>query len=624
MPDLPPLISREILFGNPRKAGAQVSPDGTYLTYLAPDDRNVLQVWLRTIGQADDHILTADKKRGIRSHFWTYDERQLIYVQDSDGDENYHLYAVDVRTKQVRDLTPFEGVRAGLVGLSHRLPSVALVSMNLRDRSLFDVYRVDLASGAVALEAANPGRVISWTADTRLKVRAASLATDDGGSDLLIRRGPKDDWTVAQHWGPEEKGNALTFSPDGKTLYLAANHGANAERLLALDLATGAQTVLAEDPQYDYSGSLTHPTRGKIQAVAFYRQRLQWEPLDRSVKPDFRALAKVRDGDFYIASRDLADKTWLVAYIVDDGPMYYYLYDRPTRQATLLFSNQPALEQLPLAHMKPVTFPARDGLTLQAYLTLPPGVEAKNLPTVLDVHGGPWARDTWGFFPVPQWLANRGYALFQINYRGSSGFGKAFANAGNRQWGGAMHEDLLDGVNWLLSQGIADPKHIAIMGGSYGGYAALVGLTFTPEVFACGVDIVGPSSIVTLIRSIPPYWKPMMKMFAHRVGDVDTEEEFLQSRSPLYFADRIRRPLLIGQGANDPRVKQAESDRIVQTMRQAKLPVEYVVYTDEGHGFARPENRLHFYGLTEQFLAKHLGGRAEPMGDIPGHNGQMR
>jgi dipeptidyl aminopeptidase/acylaminoacyl peptidase len=301
--------------------------------------------------------------------------------------------------------------------------------------------------------------------------------------------------------------------------------------------------------------------------------------------------------------------------------VYYYAYDRPSGKAKLLFSNRPKLEGLALASMKPISYAARDGLTIHGYLTAPVGVPAEKLPAVLYVHGGPWARDKWGYEPWAQWLANRGYAVLQVNYRGSKGYGKAFLNAGNRQWAGKMHDDLIDGVNWLIQQGVADPERVAILGGSYGGYATLVGLTFTPEVFAAGVDLVGPSSLVTLLRNVPPYWEPIRPLLTYRVGDLETDQEFLESRSPLFLADRIQRPLLIGQGANDPRVKQVESDQIVETMRKSGKPVEYLVYADEGHGFARPENRLHFFARAEQFLAKYLGGRAEPAAEIAGHSG---
>jgi dipeptidyl aminopeptidase/acylaminoacyl peptidase len=380
---------------------------------------------------------------------------------------------------------------------------------------------------------------------------------------------------------------------------------------------------MAEDDLYDVGGVMTHPTQRHIQAVSFYKDKVNWQVLDPSIAADFEALAQVRPGEFSVTSRDLADENWIVAYLTDDGPVYYYHYHRPSQAATLFFSNKPELENLPLAPMQPISYSARDGLTLHGYLTLPVGGTAP-YPTVLLVHGGPWARDTWGYNSQVQWLANRGYAVLQMNFRGSTGYGKALLNAGNREWGAAMHDDLIDGVNWLIDRGIAEPSRIAIMGGSYGGYATLVGLTFTPETFACGVDIVGPSNLITLIESVPPYWKPLMAMFQHRVGNLETEAAFLQSRSPLFFVDRIQKPLLIGQGANDPRVKQAESEQIVEAMRQAGKPVQYALYTDEGHGFARPENRLHFYAIAEAFLAQYLGGQFEPMADLEGHSGIVK
>jgi dipeptidyl aminopeptidase/acylaminoacyl peptidase len=404
---------------------------------------------------------------------------------------------------------------------------------------------------------------------------------------------------------------------------MIGSHDANAQRLIALDLATKAETVLAEDEQYDVGGILMHPTNRAIQAVSFYKARVEWRVLDESIAPDLDTISQVREGQYGISSRTLADDTWLISYLTDDGPVYYYTYDRASKNSTLLFSNQPELEDLPLAFMQPVTYPARDGLTIHGYLTLPVGVEPTNLPTVLFVHGGPWARDTWGYSPTVQWLANRGYGVLQVNYRGSTGYGKAFLNAGNREWAAKMHDDLIDAVEWLIGQGISDPKKIAIMGGSYGGYATLVGLTFTPDVFACGVDIVGPSNLITLMQSIPPYWKPLLANMYHRVGNMETEPEFLKARSPLFLVDKIIKPLLIGQGANDPRVKQAESEQIVEAMQNAGKPVEYALYTDEGHGFARPENRLHFYALAEEFLAKYLGGRFEEIGEIEGHSGKV-
>lgn len=622
--NLPPLIPREILFGNPERSSPRLSPDGKYLAYIAPDENNVLQVWLRTVGQQDDRKLTADKKRGIRIFFWTYNADQLIYMQDSDGDENFHLYLVNVHTNIVRDLTPFQGVKAQVVGLDPNFPDRALVGLNLNNPQKFDVYRINLQNGAVDFDTDNPGNIVSWTADAEFQVRAATASTPDGGFDLLLRETADRSWETLRHWGPDEEGGPLSFSADGKTLYIEGNHDANAQRLLALDLATRQESVIAEDAQYDVGGVMIQPITRVIQAVSFYKDKQEWKILDQSIAEDFEAIAKVRPGEFSIGSRDLADKNWLVVYMTDDGPVYYYAYNRDTKTSTFLFSNKPQLEELQLASMQPISYQSRDGLTIHGYLTTPVGIPTESLPTVLLVHGGPWARDTWGYDPEAQWLANRGYAVLQVNFRGSTGYGKAFLNAANREWAAKMHDDLIDAVNWLVEKGISDRQKIAIMGGSYGGYATLVGLTFTPDVFACGVDIVGPSNLITLLQSIPPYWEPLKASMYHRIGNLETEEEFLKSRSPLFFIDRIKKPLLIGQGANDPRVKQAESDQIVEAMQKANLPVKYALYTDEGHGFARPENRLHFYAVAEEFLSTYLGGRFEPMTDMQGHSAVIK
>lgn len=617
------LIKREILFGNPERTSPRLSREGEYLAYIAPDENNVLQVWLKTLNEDGAEQLTQDKKRGIRFYFWTYQPQQLIYLQDADGDENFHLYAVNVISKQVRDLTPFQGVKAQIIDLDPEFPDEILVGLNLNQPETFDVYRINLKNGAVELDTENPGNIVSWTADTEFKIRSAIAATMDGGSELLYRETTDSEWQLLRHWGPDDQGGVVGFSQDNQTLYIEASHDANTQRLIALDLATKAEKVIASDEQYDVSSVMMPPRERRIEAVSFYKDKEEWVILDETIASDFKILAQVHPGEFNIISRDLADKKWLVAYVTDDGPVYYYLYDRSSGESTLLFSNQPKLEGLPLVSMQPISITARDGLTIHGYLSLPQGQEAPH-PTVLYVHGGPWARDTWGYNSAVQWLANRGYAVLQVNFRGSTGYGKDFLNAANRQWGATMHDDLMDAVNWAIKEGISDPDKIAIMGGSYGGYATLVGLTFTPEVFACGVDIVGPSNLITLMQSIPPYWAPLMAMFQHRVGNLETEREFLESRSPLFFVDRINKPLLIGQGANDPRVKQAESEQIVEAMRQADKPVEYVLYTDEGHGFARPENRLHFYAVVEAFLAKYLGGRCEIMGDLQGHSGIVK
>jgi len=610
--ELPPLIPRETLFGNPEKAQARLSPDGKLLAYLAPD-KGVLNVWVRTLGQNDDQVVTADKKRGIRYYEWQQDSEHILYIQDFDGDENWHVYQTNLKTKNTRDLTPFQGVQAQIVAIDPNFPDQILVGLNLRDRRLHDVYRINLNNGAVEMDTENPGDVAGWQQDNQFVVRAAQVALPDGGTEIRVRDDAKAPWRTFQKWGPDEAfGGVVGFTPDNKSLYLISSVGANAARLVEVEVANGKSKVVAEDKQYDVGWTLTHPKTHKLEAVAFIRQRTEWTVIDKSLQADFDAFRKVHDGDFYIDSRDLQDRAWIVSYVVDDGPVAFYAYDRATRKATLLFSSRPALEKYRLAKMQPISFPARDGMTIYGYLTLPVGLAPKNLPTVLNVHGGPWGRDTWGLDNEVQWLANRGYAVLQINFRGSTGYGKVFVNAGDREWAGKMHADLIDGKNWAVKQAYTDPKKVCIMGGSYGGYATLVGLTFTPDEFTCGVDIVGPSNLVTLLSTIPPYWTPIKSVFKKRVGDLETEQEFLKSRSPLFKADQIKAPLLIGQGANDPRVKQAESDQIVAAMRKNGKPVEYIVFPDEGHGFARPENRLKFYAAAEPFLAKYLGGRAEP------------
>ncbi len=619
--NLPPLIPRKILFDNPTRTSPQISRDGKYLAYIAPDDKNVLQVWLQTLGQEQEEPrrLTNDKKRGIRSYFWTYNPEQLIYLQDTDGDEDFHLYSVNIQTNLVRDLTPFEGVKAQVIDLDHHFPDTILVGLNINDRQKFDVYRLNLQTGAVEFDTENPGNIVDWTANSKFEILVALAATEDAGYDLLYRPTVESAWELLRHWSSEDQGGAVGFAEDENILYVIGSHDANAQRLLALDLTTKAETIIAEDREYDLSNILFHTRERRIQAISFYKEKAEWQILDEEIAPDFAALKEVRPGQYSIISRDLDNENWIVGYLTDDGPVYYYFYNRKSKSATLLFSNKPELEDLPLVPMKPIAYAARDGLTIHGYLTLPMGGETP-LPCVLLVHGGPWARDTWGYNSMVQWLANRGYGVLQVNFRGSSGYGKDFLNAGNCQWGKTMHDDLIDAVNWLVEQGIGDHSKIAIMGGSYGGYATLAGLTFTPDTFACGVDIVGPSNLITLIDSVPPYWKPMMAMFQHRIGARENED-FLKSRSPLFFVDKIEKPLLIGQGANDPRVKQAESEQIVAAMEKAGKPVEYALYTDEGHGFARPENRLHFYALTEEFFGRYLGGQFEPVGEIEGHSG---
>jgi len=608
-----PLIPRTVLFGNPERVQPKISPDGKRLGYLAPVE-GVLNVWVGDLSGADAQPVTDDRERGIRSYFWAHDDRHLLYLQDKGGDENWRLFGVDLETGSVRDLTPFDDVQAQVVEVSRHHPGQILVGLNKDNPELHDVYRLELATGELEKVVENPG-FLDWLADDDLQVRCGSAPTSDGGMHVMVRDNDADSngWRLLLEVSQED---ALTtgvvdFTADGKSLHLITSQGANAGRLVRMDLTDHSEVVVAEDPTYDVSDVVVHPDTHEVQAVAFLRDRMDWQVLDPAFGTDFEAMRALHPGDMGFGGRDHADRTWLASFTADNGPVSYYSFDREAKEGTFLFEHQPALSAYPLSSMEPFSFDARDGFTVHGYLTFPEGADRSGLPMVLNVHGGPWGRDAWGYDPEAQWLANRGYLCAQVNFRGSTGYGKDFVNAGDREWGAKMHDDLLDAVAWVVDRGYADPGRVAIYGGSYGGYAALVGATFTPGVFRCAVDLVGPSNLATLIESIPPYWAPMIATFHTRVGNPETEAEFLWSRSPLSMVENVSIPLLIAQGANDPRVKQAESEQIVAALREKGVAHEYLLFEDEGHGFAKPENRLRFYAHAERFLAEHLGGRCE-------------
>jgi dipeptidyl aminopeptidase/acylaminoacyl peptidase len=604
----PKTIPRDVLFGNPEKAAPKLSPNGKHLAYLAPDE-GVLNIWLGPSDGGAAKPVTKDRGRGIRNYFWAEDERSLLHIQDKDGDENWHLFQTDIETLSTRDLTPFQDAQVQIIGTDPNFPHEILVGLNIRDKRLHDVYRIDLRSGGAKLEVENPGDVTGWLADLDFKIRCAKAMRPDGGTELRLRDGEGSPWREFLSWGPDDQGGAHGFAPGNKSLYVESSEGVDTTRLWEISLDGKGRRLMAHSDKADLGAVILHPRKYHAQAVGFEHERLSWTVLDEDVRPDFEALGKAAEGDFQIVSRDDADENWLVLYNSDVKPGRYFRYSRKTKKTAFLFSTRPKLEQHVLSPMKPVTIASRDGLKLQAYLTVPAGSSGKGLPLVLNVHGGPWVRDIWGYHPEAQWLANQGYAVLQVNYRGSLGFGKKFLHAGDKEWGGKMQDDLTDSVAWAVAAGIADPRRVAIYGGSYGGYAALCGAAFTPDLFCCAVDIVGPSSIATLIKSIPPYWEPLKRVFDLRVGSVETELDFLNERSPLYKAHQIKIPLLIAQGANDPRVKQAESEMIVQSLKAKGKPVDYLLFPDEGHGFAKPENRLKFYAHAEAFLARHLGAR---------------
>ncbi|VVM06278.1 partial acylaminoacyl-peptidase, partial [Methylacidimicrobium cyclopophantes] len=594
----------------PKRASPRLSPDGRRLAYLAPH-HGVLNVWIRSLGAKDDHPITAEKGRGIRSFFWSPDSRSVFYLQDQGGNENNHLFRVDLAKGTIIDLTAFPDVKVHLQADDPAHPSSLLLTLNRRDPKLFDVYDLALADNRLSLLAENPGNVIEWGEDHQYAIRARLAMLPGARQEVSARASVGDPWKTLASWGPDESGGLAGFSPDDRSVWLLSTVGANAERLVQIDPESGKQTVLAEDPHYDVAAILTHPKTYRLEAVAFEREKLEWRFFDPRIREAFEYLQSQHPGEVTIASRDFADTTWAVAYSSDVDPASFYLFRPRQKELSFLFASRPELASYRLAPMEPISFPAQDGLLLHGYLTLPLGA-AGRVPFVLLVHGGPWARDSWGFSPLVQLLANRGYGVLQVNFRGSTGYGKEFVNAGDREWGGKMQSDLLDAKRWAVAHGYADPEKFAIMGMSYGGYATLAALAFAPGEFACGVEAMGPSNLLTLSRSIPPYWEPMRALFEKRLGSPEKDEAFLRERSPLFAAEKIRAPLLIAQGSNDVRVKRAESDQIVEAMRKHGLPVEYILFPDEGHGLVRPEDRLRFFRSAEIFLAKHLGGRSEP------------
>jgi dipeptidyl aminopeptidase/acylaminoacyl peptidase len=602
------LVPLEVLLGHPERVAPQISPDGARLSYIAPLD-GVLNVFVGDVGADNAEPVTHDTNRGIQGYLWAHDNRHVICVRDKDGSENFRLYDVDVETGIERDLTPMDDVQCRLIAHRKRFPNDVLVGINKDNPQLHDVYHLDLSSGELQKVVENPG-YLGWVVDDDLVVRGALTPTPDGGMVIVVRDDDSSDWRPLLEVGPDdaESTGPGGFTKDGTGMYVQTSVDANTSRVVKIDIATGAKEVIAEDPAYDITGVIMHPDTREIQGVVVNRDRLEYRIFDDAIRGDVDALERLHDGELVITDRDHADKTWLVAYDDDSGPVKYYTWDRETKTPTFLFDHRPELNDYSLVPREPFVFTARDGLTVHGYLSFPAGVERTDLPTVLVVHGGPWTRDGWGLDPEAQWLANRGYLCVQVNFRGSSGYGKDFLNAGNREWGAKMHDDLLDAVDHLVAQGFTDRDRVAIYGGSYGGYAALIGATFTPDVFKCAISMVGPSNLNTLIDSFPEYWKPMIVMWHKRVGE---DPDFLWSRSPLSKVDDISIPVLVAQGENDPRVKRAESEQIVAAMKERGIDHEYVVYENEGHGFVKPENRIDFYHRADRFLAKHLGGRAE-------------
>jgi dipeptidyl aminopeptidase/acylaminoacyl peptidase len=620
-----PLIERAKLFGNPVKANGRISPDGKWLSWTAPRD-GVLNLWVAPVDNPDAaKPMTNERERPIRQYFWSPDSRRVLFIQDKGGDENFLLYGVDVATGKQVTLTPFKKTRAEIVGASNVHKDRILVGLNNRDAKWHDVYSLNLTSGKLTLVQRNDGYA-GFLADNDLKLRMALKSRDDGGTDYYrITNGmiePKPFAIVTLE-------DSLTTSPagftaDGKTLYWIDSRGRNTAALIAQDVATGSTTVLAESAKADISDTLQNPKSLRIEAYRAEYLKPEWSALDKDIGASLEWLKFKLGASPVVQARTDADDKWIVSADRVIEPSSVYLFDRKAGSLTKLYTGRPELIGAPLVPMWPVEIKSRDGLILPSYLTLPAGADANHdgradrpVPLVLVVHGGPWGRDNYGYNSYHQWLANRGYAVLSVNYRASTGFGKDFITAGNLQWGRKMHDDLIDSVDWAIANGVTTPDKVAIMGGSYGGYATLAGLTMTPDKFACGVDIVGPSNLFTMLGTIPAYWESFKQQFYQRMGNPTTEDgrALLKAASPLTYADKIKKPLLIGQGANDPRVNKKESDQIVDSMKAKNIPVTYALFPDEGHGFARPQNNIAFNAVAENFLQTCLGGRSEPIGD---------
>jgi dipeptidyl aminopeptidase/acylaminoacyl peptidase len=626
----PPLIDVEELFANAERAGAQVSPDGRHLAFLAPE-KDRLNIWVTDLDQSDEPVCVShEHQRGIKRYWWLADSQHLLYMQDEGGNERFHVYRVDITEPDADavDLTPYPGVTCYSFDLPGGLPGRIIANLNLRTPTLFEPYLIDVMTGEATLVAENPGTATLWKSDRNGHLFTSAKATG-GGWDVLRYDEATESLHAITTCAPGDTGYVLDPfqpTPDGTGIWVASAKDCDRFRLVRIDVATGEEAVVAEDDIADISmltvaelfgpGLIRSARTGDVIAARFFRDRVRIQGVHPAYTEVLERIQHLCDGDLVGLSSDIAERWWVATFVRDREPHVTYLYDGSTGEGRLLFRSHPQLDPDQLAPMTPVEIVTRDGLRMQCYLTLPVGVPPQDLPLMLNIHGGPWHRDCWGFDPRTQFLANRGYAVLQVNMRGSIGFGKAFTEASYREFAGKMHDDLIDAVEWAVAQGYADRARVGIIGGSYGGYAALVGVTFTPDIFAAAVDICGISNLASFIRTLPAYVKTMLgNSWHHYVGDPDDPEQEadMLARSPITRVDDIRTPLMVVQGANDARVVQAESDNIVNALRTRGVPVEYLVKADEGHGFQNPENNYELFRILERFLGTHLGGRTSSL-----------
>lgn len=606
--DPAPLLPLEDFFKNPEKTNYKLSPDGSSFSFLAPYEKR-MNIFVQKVGETEATRLTSETDRDIAGYFWANNDR-LLYLRDTGGDENFRLYGVNTDGSNLICFTDFENVRTGIIDDLPEIPEEVIISMNKRNPQVFDPYRLNINTGVMNLLAENPGNITAWMTDHEGKLRLA-IATDGVNQSYMWRDNEKDEFKTTLTTSFKETVSPLFFTFDNKQVYALCNLERDKQALVIFDMATGKEAEkIFEAETVDLSGANYSRKRKVLLGTNYYTDKRHDEIFDEEAKATMDKLeAQLPGVEIRIASNNKAEDLLIIRTFTDKSRGAYYLYDVNTDELTLIENIGDWLNKEYMAAMKPISYQSRDGLTINGYLTLPQGVEAKNLPVVINPHGGPWARDYWGFNPEVQFLANRGYAVLQMNFRGSTGYGKEFWQSSFKEWGKTMQNDISDGVQWLIDQEIADPQRVGIYGGSYGGYATLAGLTFTPELYACGVDYVGVSNIFTLLKTIPPYWEPIKEMFHEMVGDPVKDSLLLHEVSPVFHADNITAPLLVAQGANDPRVNKAESDQIVEALQNRGIAVEYLVKDNEGHGFRNEENRFDFYRSMESFLASHLGGR---------------
>jgi dipeptidyl aminopeptidase/acylaminoacyl peptidase len=600
-------------FGRPERSFFRLSPDGKILGFMQPYERreNLHVVLLSSEGKAPDfnkaRRLTAETERDIEGYFWKGNEH-ILYVKDFGGDENYHVVSVDVNSGKVEDLTPFQKVRASIVDDLKDDPDHVLVQYNKRDPKVFDVYRINVRTGDSTLVAQNPGDITNWVTDHLGRVRVATT-TDGVNTSLLYRASEKDSFKTVLTTDFRTTVEPLFFTFDNKSLFALSNRGRDRTALVVLDPDTGQESKpLFEDPDVDLDGVSYSHKRKVLTYASFNTWKEQRHVFDPETRTLFAKLQEKLPGyEIIIQDENLAEDTFIVAAYSDRTPGTRYVYFSNSGILTKLGEINPRIDPSNMASMRAVTYTTRDGLKINGYLTVPVNCEPRNLPVIVNPHGGPWSRDSWGFNPEVQFLANRGFAVFQMNYRGSTGYGRVFWEKSFKQWGKTMQDDITDGVKWLIQEGIADPKRVGIYGGSYGGYATLAGVTFTPDLYAAAVDYVGVANLFTFMNTIPPYWKPYLKMMHYMVGDPEKDAHLLRDASPVFHVDNIKTPLFIAQGANDPRVNKNESDQMVEALRKRGVEVKYMVKVNEGHGFHNEENQFEFYGAMESFFRKYLG-----------------